>query len=164
MLKIDMSTKPRTIDNLGVDASIRYAKDKELFEPKFIEESKLVSTKTEIPSLKPYIPSEFERLFSSIRTTIWAAFDPPPESLSNPNSLFSYQLIPSLHLEPDIEPLLFIEDALKKKKRPRKKQATKDKEEEEEEKQTLLVLLECIQQIDKSLALINSRRNQYQRG
>lgn len=155
-----MTTKSRTIDNLGADASIRYARDKELFEPKFIEESRFVSGKTEIPSLKPYAPSEFDQMFSSRKTSSWASFSAPPESLTNPNTLFSYQLIPSLGEGIQDDGPLFLEDALQKMKGSKKKKSKK----EEEEKEILSLLLACIQKIDKSLALINSRRNQYQRG
>ncbi len=159
-----MTTKPRTIDNLGTEASIRYARDKELFEPKFIEESRFVSGKTEIPSSKPYAPSEFDQMFSSRKTNVWASFSAPPDSLANPNTLFSYQLIPSLGEGVQEDGVLFLEDALQKKKGSKKRKSKKDKEEEEEEKGLLSLLLACIQKIDKSLALINSRRNQYQRG
>jgi hypothetical protein len=160
-----MTAKPRTIDNLGIDASIRYAKDKELFEARFIEDSKIVSRKTEIPVSSPYIPSDFDQMFSSTRHLIWASFSPPPESLVSTNALFSYQLIPSLGTyeeHDDAEQLL--EDALQKRRDAKKGQSEKEKQQEEKEKQLIKDLLSCITRIDKTLSLINSRRNQYQRG
>ena len=160
-----MSVKPRTIDNLGIDASIRYAKDKELFEARFIEESSIVSRKTEIPVSKPYVPSEFDQMFSSERTIRWALFSPPPETLSTASALFSYQLLPSLgtyERQEDTEQLL--EDAMERQKDSRKDQSDKEKQQEEKEKQLIKNLLSCITRIDKTLNLINARRNQYQRG
>ena len=162
-----MTSKPRTIDNLGFDASIRYAKDKELFEAKYIEESSIVSRRSEIPVSKPYVPSEFDRMFSAEKTVIWASFSPPPEYLSFAKPLFSYQLIPSLgsyEKHEDEDQLLALEDALRKQKDSKKGQSDREKQEEEKEKRLIADLLKCIAKIDKSLELINSRRNQYQRG
>lgn len=164
-----MSVKPRTIDNLGIDASIRYAKDQEVFEAKFIEESRIVSQKTEISVSKPYIPSEFDQLFAIGRTIAWASFLPPPEYFAYAKQLFSYQLIPSLgsyeKQEADADKLSALEDAIDKQKRSKQgKQSDQEKEEEEKERKAIAALLECIQRLDKSLTLINSRRNQYQRG
>ncbi len=154
-------SKPRTIDNLGLDASIRYARDKELYAPISVEEAQFVSRKTEISVAKPYVPSEFEELFSSAKTVIWALFSPPPESLTSGSNLFSYQLIPSLgsyEKQDDAEERL--EDALKQRKR----QSDKEKERDRREKNLISDLLANIENIDKSIELINSRRNQYQRG
>ena len=165
-----MSVKSsRTIDNLGPDASVRYAKDKQLFEPRFIEESRLIPQKTEVSVLKPYVPSEFEELFSLGKRIPWAAFTAPPNYYTEAKPLFSYQLIPSLggyeKLEANEDKLEALEDALK---HPRKKnQDMSDQEEEENEereRQTLIALFQCINQLDKSLSMINAKRNQYQRG
>lgn len=167
-----MTVKPRTIDNLGVDASIRYAKDKELFETRFIEESKLVSQKTQISVATPYIPAELDSLFSVGKPLPWASFSQPPNY--SPDFIFSYQLIPSLGgyeaTNEEIDPKDLIEDALTKKRRKQKKKAKmsaddeKEKEEEEREKKILITLVECIARIDQSINLVNARRNQYQRG
>ena len=163
-----MSVKSRTIDNLGVEASIRYAKDKELFESRFLEDSKLVSQKTEVTVSKPYAPSEFETLFSSGQLTSWASFLPPPESLSYGKRLFSFQLIPSLgnyeKQDDDAEKLAALEDAIQKHKGSKQGGSHQEEKEEEEERQTIEALLQCIYKLDRSLSLINARRNQYQRG
>lgn len=162
-----MSIKSRTIDNLGIGANERYAKDQQLFEPKFIEESRLVPQKTEISVLKPYVSLEFEQLFSFGKRTPWAAFAPPPNYYPETKSLFSYQLIPSLggyeKQEADEDKLESMEDVLKK---PYKSSAQKleGSDGEEKERQTLISLFQCINKLDKTLSFINSRRNQYQRG
>lgn len=91
-----MSVKPRTIDNLGLESSVRYAKDIEQLDRRFIEESKWIPQKTTVSVAKPYVPSEFDHLFTSIGTTLWAAFLPPPEYYDRVGRFFSYQLIPSL--------------------------------------------------------------------
>ena len=162
---IYMTSKPRTIDTLGIDASIRYAKDKELFEANFIEESQIVSKKTEIPVSRPYVPSEFEQTFSAAKTLMWADFSPPPETFSTGSSLFSYQLIPSLGTYEQYEGAeQLLEDALQRRRESDQNSSDKEKQQEEKEKQLIQDLIACIAKIDKSLNLINSRRNQYQRG
>lgn len=147
-----MTTKPRTVDNLGIDASIRYAKDKELFEAGLIEESHLVSQKTAIPVSKPYIPSEYDPLFSVGKSLRWAHFSPPSEYLrAYARSLFSYQLIPSLgpyeKQDEDEDKLTQLEEAG-----------------EGEDLQAIIALFKCVRGLDKILATIQMKRNQYQRG
>lgn len=165
-----MTVKPRTIDNLGVDSSIRYAKDQEALDTKLIQDSRFIPLKTEVSVLKPYIPSELEQYLAPGRVTIWASFTPPPEYMLQGRSLFTYQLIPSLggyeKQEADSDKLESLESALGKPYE-RKRQGgdqQKEQDEEEKERQILLALLKCIQNLDKTLILINSRRNQYQRG
>ncbi len=160
-----MTSKPRTIDNLGSDASIRYAQDQQRLDTRFILDSQFVSRKTEIPVSTPYLPSEFEQAFSSERTRIWASFAPPPEVVLEKASLFSYQLIPSLgtyEKQEDRQQLL--EDALERRREENPYRSEKEKQQEEKEKQLIQNLFDCIGKIDKSLNLINARRNQYQRG
>ncbi len=166
-----------TIDNLGLPASVRYAKDKKQLDPRLLEESRLVPQKTEISVTKPYLASEFEQQFSVTPKHYFALFQPPPNYFDQGRSLFRHQIIPSLgsveKQETDTERLTHWTEAklpTKKKKKGvlRRKekgdQGENEKEEEEKECQRLLVLLQRITQLDKDLGLINSRRNQYQRG
>jgi hypothetical protein len=164
-----MSVKPRTVDNLGIEASIRYAKDKELFEAKFIEEANLVPQKTETAATLPYVPLEFDPLFSSARQAQWALFTPPPGYASYAAGLFSHQVIPSLgdyeKQEANTDKVNALEDAVRKHKQSQGKGAEDEESEEEEtERQVVIALLECVTQLDKNLRLVNARRNQYQRG
>src|ERR1700722_11811886 len=87
--------KPRTIDNLGIETSSRYAKDKSTLDTKLIEESRFLPQRTEVSVVKPYIATEFEEYLSP-QLTLWASFEPPPEYFVYGKPLFSYQLIPSL--------------------------------------------------------------------
>jgi hypothetical protein len=168
-----MSIKPRTIDNLGLESSVRYAKDMELLDQKLVQDS-WIAQRTEISVVKPYIPSEFEQLFSPGKSILWATFMAPPEYLSSTKPLFSYQLIPSLggseKQDIDLEKLASLEDVLKKPNSRKKRDPfpdsdpQRDPQKEEAERQILMDLLKTIQKLDKTLTLINSRRNQYQRG
>ncbi len=161
-----MSIKPRTIDNLGTDSSVRYAKDKELLDLRMLEDSKWVSKRIEISVTKPYVPSDFDKLFLAAPKTQWAAFSLPPAFEAQRSTIFSYQLIPSLgsseEQEADMEKLMALEDALHKEKKQGK--GDQNQQEEESERKRLLAFLKCLQQLDKALVFINSRRNQYQRG
>lgn len=164
-----MSVKPRTIDNLGVEASIRYAKDQEFFEARYIEESRLIPQKTEISVSHPLSLTEFEARFSLGRTLPWALFSPPPEYSPYGKLIFSYQLIPSLgdyeKLDADSDKLERIESVLEREERNSGQEfSDKEKEEREKERDLLVSLFQCINRLNKTLLLINARRNQYQRG
>lgn len=158
-----MTVKPRTIDNLGVDASVRYAKDQELYEARYIEEARLIPQKTEISVAMPYVPSEFDQFFSLGKTVSWALFSPPPTYYSGDKALFSYLLIPSLgdyeKLEASSDRIESLESVL-----DQEKDSSSDQEKDKRERKTLAALFECIEKLNKALVLINSRRNQYQRG
>jgi hypothetical protein len=161
-----MSVKPRTIDNLGLEPSVRYAKDKEQLDLHLIEDSKWVSRHIEVSATKPYVPSEFDKLFSAKPTIQWALFSSPPATDAQMRALFSYQLIPSLgsseKQEAETEKLTALKDTLEKEKRQGKDQG-KDQQEENQRKR-LLAFFKCLEKLDKTLLFINSRRNQYQRG
>lgn len=155
-----MTTRPRTIDSLGLDASIQYAKNKALFEPEIIQESSFVAQQTKVSAATPYFSSESNPLFTIQRPISWAMFSEPSSLISD--LVFSFQLIPSLggyeSTEEEIDPKDRIAQALAKKKKDT------DPDTEEKQSKTLLVLLEYIATIDQSISLINAKRNQYQRG
>ncbi len=164
MLK-NMTLKPKTIDDLGIDASIRYAKDQELLEPRLLSEAQLISNKTTVSVLRPHLPNEFAEKFGFKQQTLWATFSPPPAYFSSSPDLFSYQLIPSLWRSEEMQeqdPVLLVEEGLQRE-RPQD-QSDEEQKEEEEEKKVIVALIECMGRIDQSLELINARRNQYQRG
>lgn len=164
-----MSIKPKTIDNLGIESSIQYAKNQKGLDSRLVQDSFWVPQKTEVSVTRPYIPSEYDQMFNPVRTVQWALFSAPPEYEVHVRNLFSFQLIPSLgddeKNEARIEALEAAENGLreKKKKRSSPEQWHEDSQ-EEKERQTLLALFQCIQRLDRALALMNSRRNQYQRG
>ncbi len=157
--------KPRTIDNMGVDASSRYARDKAQLDSKLIDDARFIPQKTEVSVVKPYLPSEFEEYLNATKVILWASFSPPPDYLAFAKPLFSYQLIPSLggyeKQEADSDKLEALEDTLNKGFR---EGGGQQQHEEERERKTLVHLLQTIGKLDRTLSLINARRNQYQRG
>lgn len=162
-----MTTKPRTIDNLGIETSSRYARDQATLDTKLIEESRFIPLKTEVSVVKPYLSTEFEEYLNPGKLVLWASFEPPPEYFAYGKPLFSYQLIPSLgsyeKQEEGEDKLTALEDALSKGFKEGK-QDDREFQEEEKERKTLLGLLKTIGKLDRTLSLINARRNQYQRG
>lgn len=162
-----MTVKPRTIDNMGIETSSRYARDKAQLDTKIIEESRFIPLKTEVSVMKPYLPTEFEHYLLPGKLTLWAAFEPPPEYFGLAKSLFSYQIVPSLggyeKQEADTDKLEALEDTINKQFKEGKRDQ-QESQQEEKERKTLLGLLQMIGKLDRTLTLINSRRNQYQRG
>jgi hypothetical protein len=164
-----MTIKSRTIDNLGIETSVRYAKDQEAIDNQLLNDSRLVSRKIEIPVTKAYVPSEFDQMFSYGRSTLWALFSAPPEYESYSSDVFSHQLIPSLGTsekqEAGIDKIEALEDAVNKKHSKKKNFLDeREEKEEEDERKALSSLLKCIERLDQTLVFINARRNQYHRG
>ncbi|MBI3508816.1 MAG: DUF5399 family protein [Chlamydiia bacterium] len=164
---MSVNIKSKTIDDLGIDASKQYAENQRLYDPSLIEESRLVAPRSQIPTVMPYAPSEMDAYFSVGKGNSWALFTPPPEFVVYGENFFSYQLIPSLgpqeKQDADAEKLQHLEDFLDKE-RGKKGQSNDDEEEDEEQKERLIAMFQCLQKLDKTLNLINARRNQYQRG
>jgi hypothetical protein len=162
-----MTVKPRTIDNLGIETSSRYARDQAQLDTKFIEESRFIPLKTEVSVLRPYLPTEFEEYLRTETLSLWASFEPPPEYYASSKPLFSFQLIPSLggyeKQEADEDRIVALEESLKKSFKEGKRDQ-QEQQEDEKDRKTILGLLKTISKLDRTLGLINSRRNQYQRG
>lgn len=174
---------PRTIDNLGVDVSSRYAEDQKRLDASIMKEARGVGRQAEIDVTIPYNPSEFELLFDTGKRNVpWADFPPPPLYGEQKKRLFTFQVVPSLgsddKLEAQIERITALippetvkaEEAFQagereeQRQKRRKWEDERDKEEKEREKKILIILLQNIENLDKNLVDINSRRGQYQRG
>jgi hypothetical protein len=173
-IKESFDMPARTIDNLGIDISTRYAEDQKNLDQKLVREPGSVSAQTQIDVTVPTFASELETLFEMRRRTqSWADFYAPQGYNEQKKRLFMHQIIPSLgsddkhdmqlqRLNSYIFPINE-EDEEKKEKRPQW-ELDSEKEEQEKEKKILLTLLNCISSLDKYLRDINSRRGQYHRG
>lgn len=168
---------PRTIDNLGVDVSSRYAEDQKILDDTLVKESQTIPLQAEIDVSSPFYPNEIDEFLHIQPTKItWALFTPPSQYFEQRKKLFTFQLIPSMGSEDKQESqALKILDKLKSmEQKAHENQETKDKrqiyeeglvlEEEEKEKKVLTSLLNTISIFDKLIIEINSRRNQYQKG
>jgi hypothetical protein len=174
-----MATEPpsrsKTIDNLGIDLSIRYAKDQEYLDKTFIKEVIAIPEQTRIDASLPCFSSEFESMFqTSLRNKDWASFLTPPGFKDQKRGLFSFQIVPSLGTE-DTQQLHAdrIRSRLNRDRENRKKKQQEEKEafeediefkEEEKESEIILRLIELISNLDRILIEIHGRKNQFQKG
>lgn len=169
---------PRTIDNLGVDVSTRYAEDQKLLDTEIIKQSRLVPTRTEIDVSAPFFPSELDELLDTQAThSVWALFPPPKLFFEQRKRLFTHQMIPSMgsdekkeaQMEKIFSKMRELEERKKegdREQKDKKQQYEEERllEEEEKEKKILTSLLNTITLYDKLVVEINSRRSQYHKG
>ena len=166
---------PRTIDNLGVDVSTRYAEDLQLLDDQLIKEARAIPSQTGIDVSIPSFDSELNALVRSDTTQyVWANFFIPKRYLEQKGRLFTFLTIPSLgseeKKEAQMQKILTKLQSLaeKRKKREGNSQEAwveqREVEEEEKEKKALTALFETISLLDKFLIDIDSRRSQYQKG
>lgn len=174
-------TQPKTIDNLGIDVSTRYAQDQKLLDEKYIKEAKAIPAQAQIDVTIPSYPSEFDALFElSRRNSTWADFAAPSKYNEQKKRLFTHQIIPSLGSEDKRESqaqriLAKMQSSLarkqeeekreqQKKQQQPKKEDEKEMQQREKEKKILIKLLDCIISLDKGMMEVSSRRLQYQKG
>lgn len=169
--------EPRTIDNLGVETSVRWASDQKFLEetPLNIKEARPVSDQVEIQVTLPAQSSKFEDLLGiENRCRPWADFFPPEGYNSQKKLLFTHQVIPSLGTEEFQQTQIQkIKDFLSVKREeegdaPHKTEYAWEDEQREQknrkESKILIDLIEYIQGLDALLGMINSRRIQYSKG
>jgi len=158
----------RTIDNLGVDISNRYAEDQEIFDETLTKEARTIPNQTRILATYPSYTSEFDTLFDlGMRNIHWALFLAPPNYYSSRRKLFAEQLAPDLGSLDMQDAQIEKVEAYGEQEKERRRQnhaSPKEEEEIELEKKILLTLLQKIHHYDQELVDINSRRSQYQRG
>lgn len=144
----------RTIDNLGVDVSTRYAEDKEVLDESLLKESVKIPLQTRVDVTELAYPSEFDTLFDlGAQRAPWASSEPPSSYFSNRRRLFSEQLIPSLGSLDKQELLTERIDKI-----------PEDEEKVTIEKKVLLSLLKAVHSIDEQIIDSNGKRRQYTKG
>lgn len=164
---------PRTIDNLGMDVSTRYAEDQQHLDVGLIKEAHAIPVRTQIEVTTPGTPSEIDALVNAEAThLVWASFYAPSQYFEQRKRLFTHLLIPSMGSEEKQESqaqkvLAMLLARTEAKEELGKKEQYEQQlalEEEEKEKNALTTLLKTISIYDKLIIEINSRRGQYQKG
>lgn len=169
---------PRTIDNLGVEVSTRYAEDKQILDETLIKEARAIPSQTQIEVTTPSISSELEALLNLQPTGVtWASFFPPARYFEQRKKLFTWQLIPSMGTEDRKESqamkILAKLKSMAEEREQREKgkrderqhyQEERAREDEEKEKTILTSLLNTIALFDRLIIEINARKSQYQKG
>lgn len=144
---------PITIDKIGVEHSKRFAESQKQHEPKYIDNSGLVSTQSTIAVHEhAYVPISSTLLGTTERTN-WAIVEPPP--VRGGTTLFSSSCIPSLGNE---DQRLVKMEAIQ----TRVSQATD--EQTKEEGKALLSFFQQIQDLDTIKRDLQNELNRYQKG
>ena len=170
---------PRTIDNLGIEVSTRYAEDLRELDQKLLVEARGIQEQTEIEITHPFFLTELEILLESQKQQTWATFTPPKGYFEQKKRFFMFQLIPSLGSEEKHETQtqkIASMTIFSRKKRGNQQQNDKQQEEaesahsdpereyHEKEKKILISVLQTIMYIAKEIQEINARRGQYHKG
>jgi len=166
---------PRTIDNLGIEVSTRYAEDLKELDQKLLIEARGIQEQTEIEITHPFFLTELEILLEPQKQQTWATFTPPKGYFEQKKRFFMFQLIPSLGSEEKHETQT--QKIISLKTFSRKKRGDQQQEEEQEsdhsnpekeyhekEKKILVSVLQTIMHLDKEIQEINARRGQYHKG
>jgi hypothetical protein len=173
-----LAMAPRTVDNLGPEASQSYAERKEAYDATYIREAPTIPDKTRIEVTTPSFTPELDELLKLQPSGItWASIPPPRGYYQQRNRLFTSQLIPSMgsqdKQESQTQKILakiksMTEHKTHEEKGVRNKRQQYEQElsleEEEKEKKILTTLLEKITSLDKLILEVNSRRGQYHKG
>lgn len=174
-----MSSRFRTIDNLGVDPSIRYAEDQEKLGSNYADESFIFSN-AEVDVSSPSYLDELEALFQTRQKNLsWAAFYFPKLLSKRKRNLFTHVLFPFITQQQSFEAyrdkilkrLRKRSDFFKKRKFERQKKGLPQDFDEEidhdaanKESHSLIELFNLIHFLDKVLVELVSRRDQYKKG
>ncbi|MCB1109453.1 MAG: DUF5399 family protein [Chlamydiia bacterium] len=170
--------EPKTIDNLGLEHSVRWAQDQAYLDKTYTKEASFISLSTKVDVAHPFYKGEFDTLFQvTKRFAPWALLYPPMGYNLQKMRLFTFQAVPSLGTHEFLSAQMQkIRDKVENSKQARAQRrqegkgaefAWEDEREEEEElrqSKSLIALLDYLQTIDTLIAQINSRRNQYSKG
>lgn len=151
--------EPKTVSNLPLDVSIRWAEDQKILEQSrpIIQESRVIPQHVQTEVILPKTQSQIDLLLnlSSLHPT-WALFQMPQGFAQQRRRIFSSQLTSCLGSDEQQDALI-----------ARIESAGGDDEDHsawEEEKKRLLQLLKLMNSLNKDLIDIISRCTQYQKG
>ncbi|MBM3198702.1 MAG: hypothetical protein FJZ58_05550 [Chlamydiae bacterium] len=168
-----------TIDNLGFQASQRYALDQKLLEEsrELTQGSRSILDRAEISVVSPSFHSECDALVSNNKkNTSWALFSPPHGYSEAKKHAFTHDILPSLSIEKAKQ---LYKEKIKEQKNPnvtldqdsedqeeqkQQWQTKKEEEESEKEKECLLHFLDCISHLGQCMLYANIKRVQYHKG
>ena len=153
---------PRTIDNLGSDVSERYAKDQNI-DTSYIKGARTIPSQTEIDVSTPFFPGELDLLLQAQPTHVsWSSLPPPPAYHEQRKRLFSFQITPTIGPEGKWESQA--QKALEKLQSIPDDPTENTKDFTLKPKKVFTALVHAINDLNKSIIDINSKRSQYQKG
>jgi hypothetical protein len=172
---IDIQPRYKTIDDLGIDSSIRYAENQtELTQTKSLTVApSLVTKSTELQNATPLF-TEYDSIFqTNLRNKGWANFLTPPGFTQQGGTCFSFQMVPSVGSQ---EQLLMLKQRIQDKTDKEQKNSgvfTSQQDLLEHQLKAKQIvsdagkissLLDTLLSLDKILADLNSLKNRYQKG
>lgn len=149
-------TEPKTVSNLPLDVSIRWAEDQKALEESrpIIRDSTLAAANAQTEVILPTKHTEIENLLGlSQLHPSWATFEKPPGFLMVRRRIFRSQLVPFLGSDEQQDAIL-----------TRIQNTPGTEEGDEEGKGRLVNLLQLLQTLNKDLIDITTRCKQYQKG
>ncbi|CAM0116911.1 DUF5399 family protein [Rhabdochlamydiaceae symbiont of Dictyostelium giganteum] len=152
-------TDPKTVANLPLDVSIRWAEDQQLLQESrpIIQDSQFASSHAQFDTAFPSKQAEVVALFDLFKLhPSWATFKMPPDFTNLRRRIFRSKLASFIGTEEQQETVM-----------ARLLDAVGDEEDQpvwEEEKNNLIQVLNLLHQLNKDLLDITSRCKQYQKG
>ncbi|MGR3972975.1 MAG: DUF5399 family protein [Candidatus Rhabdochlamydia sp.] len=152
-------TDPKTVANLPLDVSIRWAEDQQLLQESrpIIQDSQFASSHAQAEVALPAKQTEIVALFDLFKLhPSWATFKMPPDFINLRRRIFRSKLASFIGTEEQQEHLMAQLLA-----------SVGDEEDQslwEEEKGRLVQFLNLLNQLNKDLTDITSRCKQYQKG
>ena len=149
---------PKTVSNLPLDVSVRWAKDQQELQAgrPLISESKEISELTLKDASSPFFFSQLESLVNSQNTlATWATFAPPEGFYNQKKQIFTTKILSILETDEQMD---------HKIQKIRALLSRTENEETKKDVQVFLKVIEKLTDLNKNLIFILSRRTQYQKG
>jgi|GEM_PF-671857 len=161
--------EPKTIDDLGIEISQRYALDIAEYEKGYYDEAPRVSQQMQVDVTETYYPSHVDAMLGGdLKNHPFPDFYPPMNYTIQRQRTFTHQLLPSLGsdemLETQIERIKSTVSTDEEGVKGKGWEQVANFDEEAKEAKTLVKFLHLIQSFDRILKEIHAGRNQYQRG
>jgi hypothetical protein len=166
-----MGMTPKTIDNLGYDASQRYAVDQQFLsgQDKIHQEARELFGQTQVNTATPSFSSEVDSLLNPTgKNPAWANFSAPHGFFEHKKKFFTHQLLPQMSIQEKNEgyakKITDFDGHQEENEHKPEWEITKEAEKTDKEKTALLNLLNCLLNLDKCMLYVNSKRTQYHKG
>lgn len=167
----------RTIDNLGYEASERYAQNQKFLDGNELltKDAHMIFSRTSIEVMEPSFHAELDQSSFHLtqKSSAWADFFPPMGYFEQ-KRFFTHELLPCLSNKEKTEELKQKISQTKEKDQESNQNASgnpkedweivKEEEAEEKEREALTNLLNCILHLDNCMIYVHGKRAQYHKG
>lgn len=161
-----MTVDPKTIHNLGKDASTAYAqlaRVRDEFKSSVVQDPSVIQKIQEFPVLSPQAQSDFNTKYLSKASALTAKFSEPLESAQS--AVFTFELIPSLgSFEQFEEPQGLVDKLIQEHLKENPNINDKQLQAIQKEEPIVVRFLSTYHFLSKTLADIQAQRNRFQRG